>query len=101
MGTISVCAPIGDTLKQNQPRVSRKEGMGRLIVWTCEHHYFVFVGATDPEPQKSRATNDPSGGSCVLVTGISIISSVGEAILREGTSSMHAYEIYIGVSVIS
>ena len=54
LGTISVCMPIGETLKQNQPRVSSKEGMGRLIVWTCAHHYFVFVGATEPEPKNQE-----------------------------------------------
>ena len=47
---------------------------------------FVFVGATEPEPKKSRDTNDPSGGSRVLVAVFLIISSVGEAILQEGTA---------------
>ena len=37
--------------------------------------------------------NDRSGGSCALVAGIVMISTVGEAIVREGTESMHADEI--------
>ena len=40
-------------------------------------------GARD---QKSRATNDRSGGSRVLVAGIVMISTVGGAIVREGTA---------------
>ena len=51
--------------------------------------------------QKSRETNDPSGGYGVLVSGIVMISTVGEAILLEGTASMHADEIDVGVSAIS
>ena len=45
--------------------------------------------------------NDPSGDSHVLVAGIVMISTVGEAILREGTAPMHTDGIDIEVSVIS
>ena len=53
-----------------------------------------------PSPQK-RDMNDPSGGSRVLVAGIVMISTVGEAILQEETASMHADGIEVGVSEIS
>ena len=53
-----------------------------MIVWTCAYHYFVFVGATDPEPKNQKYTNDPSGGSRILVAGILILSTLGEAIIR-------------------
>ena len=62
---------------------------------------FRVCGRYGAPAQKSRYTNDPSGGSCVLVTGIVMISTVGEAILREGTASMHADGIDVGVSAIS
>ena len=52
------------------------------------------------QAQKSRDTNDPSGGSRVLVAGIVMISTVGEAILLEGTASMHADGIDVRVSAI-
>ena len=72
-----------------------------MIVWTCAHHYFVFVGATEPDPKNQKDTNDPCGGSRVLVAGIVMISTVGEAILREGTVSMHADGIDVRVLEIS
>ena len=68
--------------------------------WTCAHQYFVFVGATEPETQKPRDMNDPRRGSRVLVAGIVMISTVGEEIFREGTASMHADGIDVGVSAI-
>ena len=71
-----------------------------MIVWTCAHYYFVFVGATEPKPKNQKYTNDPSGGSRVLVAGIVIISTVGEAILREGTASMHADGIGVRLTAI-
>ena len=52
-----------------------------MIVWTCAHYYFVFVGATEPEPKNQKVLNEPSGGSRVLVVGIVMISTVGGAIL--------------------
>ena len=42
---------------------------------------FCVCGRYGARAQKSRDTNDPSGGSRVLVAGILIISSAGEAIL--------------------
>ena len=72
-----------------------------MIVWTCAHHDFVFVGATEPNPKKKKDTNDPSRGSRVLVAGIVMISTVGEAILREGTALMHLDGIDVRVLAIS
>ena len=72
-----------------------------MIVWTCAHHYFVFVGATEPEPKNQNDMNNISGGSQVLVAWILMISTVGEAILREGTESMHADGIDFRVLAIS
>ena len=60
----------------------------------------MFVGTTEPEPKNQKDMNDPSGSSCVLVAGIVMISIVGEAILREGTASMHADGIDVRVLVI-
>ena len=51
--------------------------------------------------QKSRATNDRSGGSQVFVAGIVKMSTVGEAIVREGTASMHADGINVKILAIS
>ena len=51
--------------------------------------------------QKSRHMNDPSGGSRVLIAGIVMISTVGEAILREGIASMHADGIDVRFLAIS
>ena len=62
---------------------------------------FHVCGRYGARSQKSRDMNDPSRGSRVLVSGIVIISTVGEAILLEGTASMHADGIYVGVSAIS
>ena len=62
---------------------------------------FRVCGRYGAQSQKSRDTNDPSGGSRVLVARIVIISTVGEEILLEGTASMHADEIDVGVSAIS
>ena len=45
---------------------------------------FHVCGRYGDRSQKSRDMNDPSGGSRVLVSGILIISTVGEAILLEG-----------------
>ena len=45
--------------------------------------------------------NDHSRGSRVLVAGIVLISTVGVAIVREGTASMHADGIDVGKSAIS
>ena len=70
-------------------------------MWTCAHHYFVFVGATEPEPKNQKDTNDPSGGSRVLVAGIVMLSTVGEAMLREGKASMHVDGIDARVLAIS
>ena len=50
---------------------------------------FRFCGRYGARAQKSRATNDRSGGSRVLVIGIVLIPTVGEAIVQEGTASMH------------
>ena len=61
---------------------------------------FRVCGRYGARSQKSRDTNDPSGGSCVLVSGIVIISTVGEEILLEGTASMHADGIDVGVLAI-
>ena len=62
---------------------------------------FRVCGRYGARAQKSRDTNDPSGGSSVLVAGIVMISTVGEAILREGTASMHTDGIDVEVSAIS
>ena len=72
-----------------------------MIVWTCAHHYFVFVGATEPEPKNQKDTNDLSGGYRVLVAGIVLISNAGVAIVREGTASMHADGIDVRILAIS
>ena len=63
--------------------------------------YRRVCGRYGARAQKSRATNDRSGGSRVLVAGIVMISTVGEAIVREGTSSMHADGIDVRVLAIS
>ena len=75
--------------------------MGRLIVWTCAHHYFVFVGDAVPDYKNQETRMTPAGGSRVLVAGIVMIPTVVEAILLEGTASMHADGIDVGVSAIS
>ena len=62
---------------------------------------FCVCGRYRSRDQKSRATNDRSGGSCVLVAGIVMISTVGEAILREGTALMHLDGIDVRVLAIS
>ena len=54
-------------------------------------------GARAPKP---RAMNDRSGGSRVLVKGIVMISTVEVAIVREGTSSMHADGIDVRLTAI-
>ena len=62
---------------------------------------FCVCGRYGAWAQKLRSTNDRSGGSRVLVAGIVMISTVGEAILREGTASMHADGIDVRVLAIS
>ena len=62
---------------------------------------FCVCGRYGDRAQKPRHTNDPSGGSRVLVAGIVMISTVGEAIFREGTSSMHADGIDVRVLALS
>ena len=62
---------------------------------------FRVCGRYGARAQKSRAKNDRSRGSRVLVTGIVMISTVGGAIVREGTASMHADGIDVRVLVIS
>ena len=44
--------------------------------------------------------NDRSGGSCVLIAGIVMVSTVGEAIVREGKAPMHADGIDVRVLAI-
>ena len=68
---------------------------------------FRDFGRYGARAQKSRDTNDRSGGSSVLVegivlisTGIVLISTVGVAIVREGTASMHADGIDVRVLAI-
>ena len=61
---------------------------------------FCVYGRYGARAQKSRDTNDPSGGSIVLVAGIVMISTVGGAFLLEGTSSMHSDGVKVRVSVI-
>ena len=62
---------------------------------------FCVCGRYLAKDQKSRATNDRSGGSRVLVAVIVLISTVGVAIVREGTASMHADGIDVRVLAIS
>ena len=62
---------------------------------------FCVCGRYRSRAQKSRATNDRSGGSRVLIAGIVMISTVGQAIVREGTASMHADGIDVNVLAIS
>ena len=31
-----------------------------MIVWTCAHHYFVFVGDTEPEPENQETRTNPA-----------------------------------------
>ena len=50
--------------------------------------------------QKSRDTNDRSGGYRVLVEGIVLISTVGVAIVREGTALIHSDGIDVRVLAI-
>ena len=95
-----MCPPIGETLKRNQPRVSRKEKNGKADCVDLCASLFRVCGHYGAHAQKSRDTNDPSGVSCLLVAGIVKISTVGEEILLEGTASMHADGIDFGVSVI-
>ena len=61
---------------------------------------FRDFGRYGARAQKSRATNDRSGGSRVLFEGIVLISTVGVAIVREGISSMHADGIDVKLTVI-
>ena len=51
---------------------------------------FRLFGCYGARAQKSRDTNDRSGGSRVLVEGIVLISTVGVAIVQEGTASIRA-----------
>ena len=88
-------------------RLSSKEVMGRLMTTGGEDcvdlcaSLFRVCGRYGTRAQKSRDTDDPSGGSRVLVAGIVMISTVGEAIILEGTASMQADGIDVGVSAIS
>ena len=61
----------------------------------------LVCGRCRAQSQKSRDTNDPSGGSRVFVAVILMISTVGEAILREGTASMHSDGIDVRKLAIS
>ena len=61
---------------------------------------FRVCGRYGARAQKPRATNDRSGGSRVLVAWILMISTVGEAIVREGKASMHADGIDVRVLAI-
>ena len=67
-------------------------------VWICANS--VNVGATEPKTKKQRTTNDRSGGSHVLVEEIVLISTVGVAIVREGTASMRADGIDVRLTAI-
>ena len=62
--------------------------------------FFVF-GRYGARAQKSRDTNDRSGGSHVLVTGVVLISIVGVEIVLEWIAAMHADGIDVGMSAIS
>ena len=57
-------------------------------------------GRYEARTQESRVANDHSGGSRVLVAGIVMISTMGEAIFRDGTASMHAEGIDVRFLVI-
>ena len=62
---------------------------------------FCVCGRYGDRAQKSRATNDRSRGSHVLVSGIVMIYTVGEAIVLEGKVSMHADGIDVRILAIS
>ena len=66
-----------------------------------ELEVFRVCGRYGARAQKSRATNDRSRCSRVLVAGIVMISNEGEAIVREGTSSIHTDGIDVRVLAIS
>ena len=72
--------------------VSRKEGIGRLLMTVGDDSVdlcasiFRVCERYRARAQKSRDTNDPSGGSRVLVAGILMISTVWGGILLEGTA---------------
>ena len=61
---------------------------------------FRVCGRYGARAQKSRAMNDRSRGYRVLVAGIVMISTVGEAIVREWTGSMHTDGIDVRVLAI-
>ena len=61
---------------------------------------FRDCGRYGARAQKSRATNDRSGGSRVLVEGIVLIFTVGVSIVREGTVTMQADGIDVSLTAI-
>ena len=61
---------------------------------------FRSFGCYGSRAQKLRDTNDRSGGSSVLVEGIVLISTVGVAIVQEGTASITADGIDVKVLAI-
>ena len=61
---------------------------------------FCDCGRYGARAQKSRATNDRRGRSRVLVKGIVLVYTVGAAIVREGTASMHADGIDVRLTAI-
>ena len=78
----------------------RAEGSVVRASEACICAYFVILGAMEPEPKNQETINDRSGGSSVLVEGIVLISTVGVAIVREGTASTHADGIDVRVLAI-
>ena len=71
------------------------------LIILSESGFGDHICATDPEPKKSRATNERNGGSRVLVAGIVMISTVWVEIVQEGIASMHADGIDVRVLAIS
>ena len=96
---IGVHAKRGDLKEKSAKGVKERRNGKADCVDLCAS-LFRVCGRYGAQAQKSRDTNDPSGDSRVLVAGIVMISTVGEAILIEGTASMHADGIDVGVSAI-
>ena len=57
-GTRVICSLSRDDINDR-----RAEGSVVLAggAWTCAHHYFVFVGATDPKPKNKETRMTPAG----------------------------------------
>ena len=71
-----------------------------MLAWNCAHHYFLFVGATDPDPKNQEPRMTVAGVPCVGRRNFNDVHCGGRQSFEKGQRQCMRMGLMSGTEII-